>query len=182
MTPTATSPTTITTSVDSPIGELTLTAVGGVLTGVHMNEQRHTPKLPAGCERDDAGLAHVVAKLEAYFAGELVDFDLSISMQGTDFQRRVWAGLCDIPYGETISYGELARWVGNPKASRAVGLANGRNPLAIVVPCHRVIGANGSLTGYGGGLERKLWLLEHEATHRPGGVRQAQLDLQAQVA
>jgi methylated-DNA-[protein]-cysteine S-methyltransferase len=180
----ATSPTTITTSLDSPIGELTLTAVDGVLTGVHMNEQRHLPKIPAGSKRDDAGLAHVVAQLEAYFAGELTDFELPMSMGGTEFQRRVWASLCEIPYGETISYGELARWVGNPKASRAVGLANGRNPVAIVVPCHRVIGADGSLTGYGGGLERKVWLLEHEGGRGSKPVRaghQAQLDLQAQL-
>jgi methylated-DNA-[protein]-cysteine S-methyltransferase len=183
MTQTATtSLTTITTSIRSPVGELTITAVGGVLTGVHMNEQRHTPELPAGCQRDDAGLVHVVEQLKAYFAGTLTDFDLPITMQGTDFQRRVWASLCEIPYGETISYGELARRVGNPKASRAVGLANGRNPVAIIVPCHRVIGADGSLTGYGGGLDRKVWLLEHEAAHRPGVGRQAQLDLQAQVA
>jgi methylated-DNA-[protein]-cysteine S-methyltransferase len=164
MTPTATtSPATTTTTMDSPIGELTLTAVGAELTGVHMNEQRHIPKIPADSRRDDAGLSHVVEQLRAYFAGELTEFDTPMRMNGTDFQRRVWASLCEIPYGETISYGELARWVGNPKASRAVGLANGRNPLAIVVPCHRVIGADGSLTGYGGGLERKVWLLEHEA-------------------
>jgi methylated-DNA-[protein]-cysteine S-methyltransferase len=184
VTPTATSPTTITTSMDSPIGPLTLTAVDGTLTGVHMHEQRHTPRLPAGCIRNDAELAHVVERLDAYFAGTLTDFDLPLAMHGTEFQRRVWASLREIPYGETISYGELARWVGNPKASRAVGLANGRNPVAIVVPCHRVIGADGSLTGYGGGLDRKVWLLEHEAAHgskptHPG--RQAQLDLQAQV-
>jgi methylated-DNA-[protein]-cysteine S-methyltransferase len=167
VTPTSTtSPTTITTTMDSPIGELTLTAVGGVLTGVHMHEQRHLPKIPVGYRRDDAGLTHVVEQLDAYFAGELLDFDLPMRMYGTEFQRRVWASLCEIPYGETISYGELARWVGNPKASRAVGLANGRNPVAIVVPCHRVIGADGSLTGYGGGLDRKVWLLEHEAAHR----------------
>jgi methylated-DNA-[protein]-cysteine S-methyltransferase len=181
MTANVTSPTTITTSMDSPIGELTLTADGGSLTGVHMNEQRHTPKIPAAYKRDEAGLAHVVAQLDAYFAGELTDFELPITMHGTEFQRRVWAALCEIPYGETISYGELARWVGNPKASRAVGLANGRNPLAIVVPCHRVIGADGSLTGYGGGLDRKVWLLEHEGAHRPGRGRQAQLDLHARV-
>jgi methylated-DNA-[protein]-cysteine S-methyltransferase len=168
MNPTATYPTTITTSMDCPIGQLTLTAVEGVLTGVHMNEQRHARTLPPCCERDDAGLADVVAQLEAYFAGELTGFDLPMEMRGTDFQRRVWAGLCEIPYGETISYGELARRVGSPGASRAVGLANGRNPVGIIVPCHRVIGADGSLTGYGGGLERKLWLLEHEAAHRPG--------------
>ncbi len=117
-----------------------------------------------------AELAPVVAQLQAYFAGELTDFDLPLQMHGTEFQRRVWAALCEIPYGETISYGELARWVGNPKASRAVGLANGRNPVAIVVPCHRVIGADGSLTGYGGGLDRKVWLLEHEASYRPGWI------------
>jgi methylated-DNA-[protein]-cysteine S-methyltransferase len=178
MTLTVTSPSTITTSMDSSIGELTLTAVDGVLTGVHMNEQRHAPKIPATYERNDAGLAHVVAQLDAYFAGELTDFDLPMTMHGTEFQRRVWASLCEIPYGETISYGELARWVGNPKASRAVGLANGRNPVAIIVPCHRVIGANGSMTGYGGGLERKVWLLEHEAARRPTRPgRQAKLDL-----
>ncbi len=185
MTPIAASSTTITTSMDSPIGQLTLTAVGGLLTGVRMHEQRHTPKLPAGCQRDDAGLAHVVEQLNAYFAGTLTDFDLPIEMHGTDFQRHVWRGLCEIPYGERISYGELARWVGNPKASRAVGLANGRNPVAIIVPCHRVIGADGSLTGYGGGLDRKVWLLEHEAAHRLSPARcggQVQLDLQPQIA
>jgi methylated-DNA-[protein]-cysteine S-methyltransferase len=179
------SPTTITTTMDSPIGALTLTAVGAVLTGVHMHEQRHLPKIPADSRRDDVGLAHVVEQLEAYFAGELLDFDLPMQLDGTEFQRRVWASLCEIPYGETISYGELARWVGNPKASRAVGLANGRNPVAIVVPCHRVIGADGSLTGYGGGLERKVWLLEHEAEHVSKPLRagqQAKLDLQPQLA
>jgi methylated-DNA-[protein]-cysteine S-methyltransferase len=169
MTPTATtSPTTIATLMDSPIGELALTAADGLLTGVHMPNQRHAPTLPLDYERDDAGLVDVVAQLEAYFAGTLTDFDLPLAMRGTDFQHRVWAALCEIPYGETISYGELARWVGNPKASRAVGLANGRNPVAIIVPCHRVIGADGSLTGYGGGLDRKVWLLEHEAARRPG--------------
>jgi methylated-DNA-[protein]-cysteine S-methyltransferase len=151
--------------MDSPIGELTLTAVGGMLTGIHMNEQRHIPKMPDWYERDDAGLAHVVEQLRAYFSGELTDFQIPMQMRGTEFQRRVWAALCEIPYGETISYGELAQRVDNPKASRAVGLANGRNPVAIVVPCHRVIGADGSLTGYGGGLERKVWLLEHETAH-----------------
>jgi methylated-DNA-[protein]-cysteine S-methyltransferase len=157
------SPAVIATTIDSPIGELTITAAAGVLIGVHMHEQRHRPTLPPGCERDDAGLAHVVAQLNAYFAGELTDFDIPMAMHGTDFQRRVWSGLCEIPCGETISYGELARRVGSPKASRAVGLANGRNPIAIIVPCHRVIGSDGSLTGYGGGLDRKVWLLEHEA-------------------
>jgi methylated-DNA-[protein]-cysteine S-methyltransferase len=185
VTPTSTtSPTTTTTTLmHSPIGPLTITAVGGALTGVHMHKQRHLPKMPANSRRDDAALAHVVAQLDAYFAGERLGFDLAMDLRGTDFQQRVWASLCEIPYGETISYGELARWVGSPKASRAVGLANGRNPIAIIVPCHRVIGADGSLTGYGGGLERKVWLLEHETAHRtvrPGD--QARLELQPQVA
>lgn len=182
MTLTSTSlPTIITTTMDSPIGELTLTSDGERLTGIQMHEQRHLKKIPAEAQRDDGGLAPVVAQLQAYFAGELTDFDLPLEMHGTDFQRRVWTALCEIPYGETISYGELARWVGNPKASRAVGLANGRNPVAIVVPCHRVIGADGSLTGYGGGLDRKVWLLEHEASSGPGAGVQAKLDLQTQL-
>lgn len=166
----------LTTSMDSPIGELTITAQDGVLTGVHMHDQRHLPPDLASIERDDAALAPVVVQMEAYFAGELTAFDLPIELRGTPFQQRVWATLQEIPYGETISYGELARRLGNPKASRAVGLANGRNPVAIVVPCHRVIGADGSLTGYGGGLDRKVWLLEHEAAHAAGG-RQERLAL-----
>jgi methylated-DNA-[protein]-cysteine S-methyltransferase len=150
-------------TMDSPIGTLTLTAQGEALTGVHMHEQRHAPMLSAGIERDDAALAPFVAQLRAYFAGELTDFELPIELRGTEFQRRVWASLQEIPYGETISYGELARWVGNPNASRAVGTANGHNPVAVIVPCHRVIAADGGIGGYGGGLERKRWLLEHEA-------------------
>jgi methylated-DNA-[protein]-cysteine S-methyltransferase len=162
MTALSATPTTM-TSIDSPIGPLTLTARDGVLTGVHMHNQRHAPTLSARCERDDAPFEEAVAQLRAYFAGELTEFDLPLAMHGTEFQRRVWTGLREIPFGETISYGELAARVGSPGASRAVGLANGRNPIAIIVPCHRVIGADGSLTGYGGGLDRKVWLLEHEA-------------------
>jgi methylated-DNA-[protein]-cysteine S-methyltransferase len=171
-----TSPTSITTSIGSPIGELTLTSEGGSLTGIQMHDQKHRRGVPAEFRRDDRGLAHAIEQLNAYFAGELNEFNLPMTMHGTEFQRRVWASLCEIPYGETISYGELARWVGNPKASRAVGLANGRNPIAIVVPCHRVIGADGSLTGYGGGLKRKVWLLEHEAPNKWGA--QARLELE----
>jgi methylated-DNA-[protein]-cysteine S-methyltransferase len=163
-------------TMESPIGTLTLTVENEVLTGVHMHDQRHAPVLSPAIERDDAALAPFVAQLQAYFAGKLTAFELPIHLRGTEFQRRVWASLQEIPYGETISYGELARWVGNPKASRAVGLANGRNPVAIVVPCHRVIGADGSLTGYGGGLERKVWLLEHEGSWAPR-ADQARLDL-----
>ncbi|MGH2832764.1 MAG: methylated-DNA--[protein]-cysteine S-methyltransferase [Solirubrobacteraceae bacterium] len=165
MSPVATSETVIATSMDSPVGPLTLRAQNGVLAGVYMHNQRHAPELPAGCVRDDDALAHVVEQLNAYFAGTLTEFDLPLRMvTGTEFQQSVWRALTEIPYGETISYGELARRVGSPGASRAVGLANGRNPIGIIVPCHRVIGANGSLTGYGGGLERKRWLLEHEAS------------------
>jgi methylated-DNA-[protein]-cysteine S-methyltransferase len=104
----------------------------------------------------------VRAQLDAYFAGELVAFDVPLAVHGTEFQKRVWDQLVQIPYGETISYSELARRLGDLKLVRAVGLANGRNPISIIVPCHRVIGADGSLVGYGGGLERKQWLLEHE--------------------
>ncbi|MCW2744896.1 MAG: ogt [Mycobacterium sp.] len=151
-----------TTTVDSPVGPLTLTSIDGRLTGLHMVDQAHAP-----AERDhwvqQPGLFHdAVAQLQAYFAGELRTFDLPLDMLGTPFQRRVWEALRTIPYGETWSYAELARAVGSPGASRAVGLANGRNPVGIIVPCHRVIGANGSLTGYGGGLPRKAWLLDHE--------------------
>jgi methylated-DNA-[protein]-cysteine S-methyltransferase len=175
MTATLASSSTIFATIDSPIGALTLTSQDGSLTGIQMHEQRHLKAVPAGYRRDEAGLAYAIAQLNAYFAGELHDFDLPTTMRGTEFQQRVWAALCEIPYGETISYGELARWVGNPKASRAVGLANGRNPVAIVVPCHRVIGADGSLTGYGGGLERKVWLLEHEAAGRPGAQERLEM-------
>jgi O-6-methylguanine DNA methyltransferase len=157
---------TLTTTIESPVGPLTLIARDGVLTNVSMHEQRHVSPPPQDAVTDDAWFTDVAEQFDAYFAGERSTFDIEMNLLGTPFQQRVWSQLCQIPYGETISYGELARRVGNPNASRAVGLANGRNPIAIVVPCHRVIGANGSLTGYGGGLERKSWLLEHEGKHR----------------
>ncbi|MEK6805560.1 MAG: methylated-DNA--[protein]-cysteine S-methyltransferase [Pseudomonadota bacterium] len=147
----------------SPIGELTLVSNGIELTGLYMRS--HVVKLK-GWTNSDAMLKSVSTQLKAYFDGELRAFDLPMKGEGTEFQRTVWKALCDIPYGETISYGELARRIGQPKAPRAVGLANGSNPISIIVPCHRVIGANGTLTGYGGGLPRKKWLLEHE-----GGAR-----------
>jgi methylated-DNA-[protein]-cysteine S-methyltransferase len=131
-----------------------------------MEEHQHAPQLPKQGEHTKDGFEEAISQLEGYFSGTLQKFDLPLSLEGTGFQKQVWAGLLKIPYGETISYGELARSVGRPSASRAVGLANGRNPLAIIVPCHRVIGANGSLVGYGGGLDRKVWLLQHEASHR----------------
>jgi methylated-DNA-[protein]-cysteine S-methyltransferase len=153
----------ITTSIDSPLGVLTLTARDGYLTGLSMSDQRHAPAPVPDAMRDDAWFAEVTGQLRSYFAGGLTRFDVPLSIEGTEFQRRVWTHLREIPYGETISYGELARRVGNANASRAVGLANGRNPIAVIVPCHRVIGADGSLTGYGGGLDRKTWLLDHES-------------------
>jgi methylated-DNA-[protein]-cysteine S-methyltransferase len=151
------------TTESSPIGELTLVGDGESLTGVYMTEHRHRPPLPDGARRDPAAFAGAREQLGEYFAGERTSFDLPLRMDGTEFQREVWDALLDIAYGETESYGELAQRIGRPDAVRAVGLANGRNPISIVVPCHRVIGASGSLTGYGGGLERKRFLLELEA-------------------
>ncbi len=149
--------------IDSPIGPLTLIAQDGRLAGVHMEVTRYEPDATAlgtavRCDADPV-LAAAAGQLSAYFSGQLTTFELPLTLEGTGFQRSVWAGLQAIPYGETISYGELARRIGQPSASRAVGLANGRNPVSIVVPCHRVIGADGSLTGYGGGMDRKRFLL-----------------------
>jgi methylated-DNA-[protein]-cysteine S-methyltransferase len=159
--------TTLVTTVDSPIGPLTLMARDGNLTHLVMEDQAHATVPPAGSERDDDAFDEVASQLDEYFAGTRTVFDVPMALEGTDFQQRVWAELCAIPYGQTISYGELARRVGNPKASRAVGLANGRNPVAVIVPCHRVIAADGSLGGYGGGLDRKVHLLGLEQ-RRPG--------------
>jgi len=153
------------TVVGSPIGELMLTSDGAALTGLWLEE--HAGRAGAGpadaWKRDPALFREAVAQVRAYVAGELRVFSLPLAAAGTPFQRRVWAALAEIPFGETRSYGEIARRIGQPGAARAVGLANGSNPISIVVPCHRVIGANGTLTGYGGGLERKRWLLEHES-------------------
>jgi methylated-DNA-[protein]-cysteine S-methyltransferase len=154
------------TTTDSPVGPLRLVATDGVLSGLYLSEQRHRPDEASFGDRDDRAFGEVIEQIEAYFAGERTTFDLPLHLAGTDFQRRVWAGLRTIPYGETWSYGQLAAHLGSPGASRAVGLANGRNPVAIVVPCHRVVGANGRLTGYGGGLERKQALLDLERRHR----------------
>ncbi|MET9502054.1 methylated-DNA--[protein]-cysteine S-methyltransferase [Streptomyces sp. NPDC006622] len=155
------------TVIDSPYGPLTLVAEDGVLCGLYMTEQRHRPAEETFGPRDATLFGATEEQLEAYFAGELKEFALPLSLHGTPFQRTVWEALRQIPYGETRTYGELAEALGNPTASRAVGLANGRNPVGIIVPCHRVVGANGSLTGYGGGLDRKQRLLDLE---RAGGV------------
>jgi methylated-DNA-[protein]-cysteine S-methyltransferase len=148
-------------SVDSPVGRLTLAGKGGRLMHLRMVDQTYEPSHD-GWERDDGAFPDAVEQLEAYFAGDRTDFDLDLYLVGTAFQRRVWEALLTIPYGETRSYGEIARQIRSPGAFRAVGLANGHNPIGIIVPCHRVIGSNGSLTGYGGGLDRKRALLALE--------------------
>ncbi len=153
---------TVHTVVPSPVGPLTLVAEAGALTGLYMADQRHRPPEGAFGSADREVFAEASAQLKAYFAGQLTAFDLPLAPRGTTWQQRVWAALRTIPYATTTSYGALALTVGSPGAARAVGLANGRNPIGIVVPCHRVIGASGALTGYGGGLQRKEWLLAHE--------------------
>jgi methylated-DNA-[protein]-cysteine S-methyltransferase len=164
-------------TIESPVGPLTLAGNGRRLMHLWMVDQTHEPS-SGGWERDDKAFSDAVDQLDAYFAGERREFDLELDLVGTNFQRRVWEALLTIPYGETRSYGDIAEQIGSPGAVRAVGLANGRNPIGIIVPCHRVIGANGGLTGYGGGLERKRILLELERSMRPepveGALRQAQ--------
>ena len=160
--------TTYYTRIESPIEPLLLASDGESLTSLFMVTQRHGPFFSESWKRDDNAkpFAEARRQMEAYFAGELTEFDLPLNMIGTEFQKTVWRELLNIPFGVTISYGELAERVGNPSASRAVGAANGRNPISIIVPCHRVIGSNGKLTGYGGGIERKEWLLAHESEHK----------------
>jgi methylated-DNA-[protein]-cysteine S-methyltransferase len=148
------------TSFDSPIGELLLLGDGHALHGLYMQDGRKPVRIAPRWKRSEAPFTEVRAQLREYFAGERTTFDMPLAMDGAQFERRVWRALRDIPYGETVSYGEIARRVGQPAAARAVGLANGRNPIAVIVPCHRVIGASGALTGYGGGLERKRLLRE----------------------
>jgi methylated-DNA-[protein]-cysteine S-methyltransferase len=144
---------------ESPVGRLLVAADAEGLRYLLFEAGRSEVKPLQGWREDGSRLAEVVRQLRAYFAGALRSFDLPLAPEGTPFQLRVWRELLAIPYGETISYGELARRIGNPRASRAVGLANGTNPISIVIPCHRVIGSSGRLTGYGGGLRNKEWLL-----------------------
>ncbi|MEY9213877.1 methylated-DNA--[protein]-cysteine S-methyltransferase [Thermobifida halotolerans] len=150
------------TVTDSPIGPLTLVAADRALVGLYLAEQRHRPAEEFFGRPDPTPFTEVETQLAEYFAGRRTAFDVPLAPEGTPFQRTVWDALLEIPYGETLSYGQLAERIGNPSASRAVGLANGRNPIGIIVPCHRVVGASGDLTGYGGGLERKKWLLALE--------------------
>lgn len=148
---------------DSPIGQLLLLGDGHALHGLYMQDAPRPKQIQPEWELAAAPFTDAAAQLREYFAGERGAFDLELAMRGTPFERRVWRALQDIPYGATLSYGELARRIGEPSAARAVGLANGRNPISVIVPCHRVIGADGTLTGYGGGLERKRILLELES-------------------
>ena len=156
------------TRIPSPVGELLVTASDSGVTGVYFPTPDRMPKDRAGWVEDDgrgrasAWLTRARRQLTEYFAGSRTTFDLPLDPSGTAFQQRVWEALRKIPYGTTTSYGELARRLGNGRATRAVGAANGQNPISIVVPCHRVVGAKGDLTGFGGGLDRKRWLLEHE--------------------
>lgn len=173
--------TTVQSAIDSPIGPLTLvgerrdadasgaapSGASVALTAVWMDVDRHRHPADELGARDDAAFAVAGQQLREYFAGERREFDLALDPRGTDFEKRVWMLLRDIPYGQTRSYGDLAAELGDPKLTRAVGTANGRNPLSVIVPCHRVIGADGSLTGYAGGLERKRFLLALERDDSP---------------
>jgi methylated-DNA-[protein]-cysteine S-methyltransferase len=150
-------------TVASPIGELLLAGDGDTLRLLHMQEGRPPVRAGPGWTRSEAPFAQVRGQLEEYFAGRLRTFDLPLGPAGNEFELAVWEALLEIPYGETVSYGEVALRIGRTGAARAVGVANARNPIALIIPCHRVIGADGSLTGYGGGLERKRLLLELEA-------------------
>jgi methylated-DNA-[protein]-cysteine S-methyltransferase len=150
-------------TVDSPIGELLLTGDGETLQGLHMQGGPHPTRVGTGWTRSEEPFARVRAQLAEYFDGRRRAFDVPLKPAGSPFEVAVWGALVEIPYGETLSYGELASRIGRPGAPRAVGVANARNPIAVIIPCHRVIGADGSLTGFGGGLERKRLLLDLEA-------------------
>ena len=151
--------------IESPIGHILLAGDGHALSFIGLPESRRPFAIPADWRRDAARFDEARSQFADWFAGTRHRFELALAPRGTPFQLRVWKALTSIAYGETISYAELARRIDQPTASRAVGLANGANPLSIIVPCHRVIGANGSLTGYGGGLEAKRFLLDHERRH-----------------
>src|SRR5665648_107330 len=163
------------TVIDSAVGPLTLVAQDGAIVGLYLDTQRYRPDddelgVPDRLGREAEQFQAAADQLDAYFAGALTRFALSLAPRGSQFQRRVWAALQDIPYGETESYGELAARIGSPGAARAVGLANGKNPIGIVIPCHRVVGSHGSLTGYGGGLDRKKLLLDLERAVSGGAL------------
>lgn len=150
------------TTIDGPLGRLLLTGTDQNLTGLHMMGAHDYSALIEARTEDRAVFVDAIGQLEEYFDGSRTEFDLPLDARGTEFQTAVWKALGEIPYAQTRSYGDVAAAVGNPKGSRAVGMANNRNPIAVIIPCHRVIGASGKLVGYGGGLDRKVWLIEHE--------------------
>lgn len=154
------------TTFQSPIGDLTLWGDDGSLMGLAFSDSAKSSQLDPTWDRDDSQFHEAVTQLRAYFGRELTEFNVPLAPRGTAFQQRVWSALTRISYGSTTTYGKLALELGDPKSVRAVGLANGRNPIAIIIPCHRVIGADGSLVGYGGGMQRKEWLLAHESGAR----------------
>jgi methylated-DNA-[protein]-cysteine S-methyltransferase len=147
---------------DTPLGAVLLTASDEVLSGLYFTDRAHSPQPETSWKFDVAPFTQVRRQLDEYFEGRRIQFDQPLALHGSQFDLAVWTALQTIPHGATVSYGHIARRIGRPQAARAVGAANGRNPLSIVVPCHRVIGSDGSLTGYGWGVERKAWLLEHE--------------------
>lgn len=163
------------TYADSPVGPLLLVGDTNALHSVSFSTSRRPVELKAEWQKSDAPFVEAIQQLNAYFAGDLREFDLSLHLSGTGFQNRVWRGLATIPFGETRSYGQMAEALQSPSASRAVGAANGHNPLAIILPCHRVIGANGTMTGFGGGLPTKVFLLDHEAMTADAPNRQLSL-------
>ena len=156
--------------VESPLGQLTLVSDDGALCGLYMPKHSHPPKPADLGPLATTGFEAIAEQLAEYFAGERIEFTMPLALHGTDFQRRVWTLLQKIPFGSTRSYAELAQELGNPAAIRALAAANGRNPVSILVPCHRVIGSDGSLVGYAGGLKRKRFLLEHEGAITPAAT------------
>lgn len=153
------------TIIESPIGDLPVLRDDAGVCALYLPAGRSRVRVRPDWVRDDAAFDDARIELDEYFAGTRQEFTLPLDLRGSTFQLRVWRALLDIPYAQTTSYGKIAAGIGHPDGARAVGLANGQNPIPIIVPCHRVIGADGSLTGYGGGLDAKRWLLDHEARH-----------------
>lgn len=150
----------------TPLGLVTLTSDGKAITGIYTRLEKMEKQHPHRVQSENAILRKARRQLEEYFSGHRSRFSIPLKAEGTPFQKKVWKALSEIPFGETVSYAFIAKTIGNPKASRAVGMANNKNPIGIIVPCHRVVGADGSLTGYAGGLGRKQWLLRHEKKNR----------------
>ena len=150
----------------SPLGDLVLTMNAGQLTGLWIGGEKHCPCIDSQWQHNTKPFSQVLKQLDEYFSGKRKDFSLDLFTEGTSFQQSVWQQLQKIPYGKTASYAEIATSIGRNAATRAVGTANGKNPICIVIPCHRVIASNGNIAGYSGGIANKKWLLAHEANHR----------------